>query len=755
LPQPLTSFVGRVSLRRELLDLAVSHRLVTLTGPGGSGKTRLAVEVARARACEPEFAGAFIDLTAVAPEQDLASSMAGQLQVLAAPGQDLVDAIAETFGHTRQILVLDNCEHVIPGCRDLLRRLLPACPDLLVIATSLVPLHIEGELVRTVPPLSLPPAGVLTAAEAMASESVELFQDRASLSGGFRLDDGNAAAVAEVCRRLDGIPLAIELAAAWVEVLGVTGIDRRLARRLDLLTDSPHAPAARHRSLRAALDWSSELLSPSQSRLWRRLAVFAPLFDLEAVEAVCRDESLPQDQLPALMRSLHERSLIQLQYDQERVARYRLLETVRQYGAEQLAQSGELEEVGGRHARYYVKRAEEAFTHRDQVDLIDWAARMTADHANVRVALDYLHDRDHEAELELSGAMGWIWGARELLPEGRQLLERALQRSASTSWYAARAHRACGLLALEQGDIQTARRRLQTALEMHRAAGDEAGQAICLARLGTLEEASKLVRRSELEEAVNLARRSGEQTALLVALANLGQLELNEGSAAEARRRFNDSVEACRALGHARWLPEMVGGLAQAQLADGDPSAAAGSAREALQLADKAGLQALLPLLIETVAQVEMARGRPRRTLLLAAGAARLRESGQAIPNEWAPRLQAALLGARQALPGAADAIWNEGYRLDRVQTVAVALEIQAEPALPPSAKPFSKRQLQVAKLVAAGLTNTQIGRRLGISERTAEWHVEELRNRLGFVSRAQVAAWAAAQGLTAGESPE
>jgi len=693
-----------------------------LVGPGGSGKTRMAIEVGR------DLAGsgwrtAFVDLSAVSSDAAVFNELAGQLAVLGEPGKPLADAVAARLAG-RTLLILDNCEQVLGGCRDAVATLRATSPVLRVVATSRERLNLVGEAVVTVEPLS-------------TADSVALFEDRAA---GFTLGESNREAVVEICRRLDGLPLAIELVAAWAPVLGIA----HEARRIDL---PGQAGPGRHRTLRATLDWSGGLLGEAERTLWFRLSVFVPSFDLKAVEAVCSGGPVATLDLPLLIRRLIDRSLVEIHMDHRGVARYRLLETVREYSADRLAAAGESDAVEAAHARHYLAIAEEAFAHRDADDLVLWAEAMTARHANVRVALDRLHDRDHEAEMQLAGAMGWVWGARELLPEGRRLLERAVAGQPSASLAAARAHRATGFLALEQGDARSAQFHIERSYELSVAHRDEPGQAICLARLGTFPTLARERRHELLDRAIELAGRTGERTALIVALANLGELQLEEGDAPGARRTCNEAASAARAMAHARWMPQVLLGLARANLASGHPKDAASAAKEAIALARDAALAALVPVLLETLIEVEAALNHAERALTLAAAATAMRHRiASTAPHPDQIRLTSAVARARRALPERARSLADRGRRMSPDEAVAFALA-DHEPATPVA---ITRRQAHVAALVAQGLTNAQIALRLAVSERTAEWHVEELRNKLGFTSRAQVAAWAARQGLEA-----
>jgi len=696
--------------------------VVILVGPGGSGKTRLALELGRDLA-DAGWRIAFVDLSAISSDHAVLNELAGQLAVRGEPGKPLADAVAARLSG-RTVLILDNCEQVVDGCRGAVTALRDMLPELRVVATTRERLRLPGEAVVPLAPLS-------------SADSVALFEDRAA---GFAPAGANRDVVAQICRRLDGLPLAIELVAAWAPVLGLA----HDANPIDL---PGAAVPRRHQTLRAALDWSAGLLGEAERALWFRLSVFAPPFDLKAIDAVCTGGVVATSEVPLLLRRLIDRSLVEVDLDQDGVARYRLLETVREYAADRLAAAGESEAVKEAHAHHYVAVAEEAFTHRDADDLVVWAEAMTARHANVRVALDRLRDSDHEAELQLAGAMGWVWGARELLPEGRRLLELAVAGSRSTSRAAARAHRATGFLSLEQGDVRSAEYHVELSFELSAAQHDEVGQAICLARLGAFPSRTRESRHELLGRAIELAERTGERAALIVALANLGDLQLEEGDADAARRTYNDAASAAHAAPHARWMPEVLLGLAVANLADGRPEEAASAAKDAIALARDASLAALMPLLIETLAEVEAAANHAERALTLAAAGTAMRQRlASSAPHPHPTRLTSAVAHARRALPERARSLVDRGRRMTTDEAVAFALADHA-PAAPVA---ISRRQAQVAALVAQGLTNAQIALRLVVSERTAEWHVEELRNKLGFTSRAQVAAWAARQGLEA-----
>jgi predicted ATPase/DNA-binding SARP family transcriptional activator len=444
LPHELTSFVGRERELAELVDALGQTRLLTLTGPGGAGKTRLALELAARTA--PAFPDG-VRLVELAPVADPGLVIA---EVLAAFGvqhssaRDAAEVLADRLGDQRLLLVLDNCEHLIDACAALADRLLRACPHLRLLATSRERLRIHGEVAWRVPPLSLPPR----------SEAIELFARRAAEAApGFELDDENTDAVAEICVRLDGMPLAIELAAARVALLSPAQIAQRLSDALGLLGGGSRAGLTRQQTLRATLAWSHELLDDQERRLYRRLGVFAGSFGVEAVEAICRCDAT----LDVLAR-LVDKSLVQV----ERAGhgnRYRLLETVRQDARERLARVGESEEFEASHRAWCLALAQVADRDRDPGVAAAWPVeRLEAEYDDLRAALASAVRRDPQAALKLAGALFWFWMARGDFVEGRRWLDEALAAAPAPTH-----ERAFALVAAGALDLRT---RLGGALQM-------------------------------------------------------------------------------------------------------------------------------------------------------------------------------------------------------------------------------------------------------------------------------------------------
>jgi predicted ATPase/DNA-binding SARP family transcriptional activator len=429
LPVTLSTFIGRDGALAELTALLGERRLVTLTGPGGCGKTRLAVEVAR-RAL-PDFPdGAWlVDLAAAsgAGHNGVGRALAQALSLRERSGQSPLDAVTEDLAARRALLVIDNCEHRIDSAAHAAGELLRACPRLVILATSREPLRVPSEALWQVPSLTMSDPRLRSApAELAAQEAVRLFAERAKAAEpGFRLDDGNAAAVAEICFRLDGLPLAIELAAARIPALGLAGIAGRLDDRFRLLTGGSRTALSRQRTLAATFDWSYELLSEPERAAFRRLSVFAETFSLPAAAAVAASTGAERDDMAFVLADLVAKSMIAI--DQDPVAfQYRLIETLREYGRRRLAEAGETAEARRRHAAWYLTLAQEAADHIADPGRRRWLERIDADQADFQTALDTLQDADPAGALRLAAALWPYWLLRGNFGAGTERLEAAL-----------------------------------------------------------------------------------------------------------------------------------------------------------------------------------------------------------------------------------------------------------------------------------------------------------------------------------------
>jgi non-specific serine/threonine protein kinase len=723
LPAPLTSFIGR---RRELADLrallrpahgTAACRLLTLTGPGGSGKTRLALQLADDLLDAP---GAYpdgvwlVELASLADPALAPKAVAQALGVQEEGTRPLAETLAAYLKTRRLLLLLDNCEHLLDACAELAARLLSHCPSLRILATSRAALGVPGERPWPVPALSVPdPGGAVQVGRLLESEAVRLFLERARVQRpDLTLTDGNAAAVARICRQLDGIPLALELAAARMSVLGLEQIAEKLSESLRLLTGGPRATHRRQRTLRATLDWSYHLLSTQEQCLLRRLSVFAGGCTLEAAEAVCavagvvapanqpgpaaaanplagsRDEELDQAQVLDLLSGLARHSLVQVDDDQ-RAARYCLLETVRQYAAEHLVASGEVREVRARHLWWCVVLAEKAEPLLRGPAQGQWLDRLEREHDNLRAALAWSMRQRGEpaAAVELAGALWRFWWAHGHLAEGRAWL--ALARGCPAPAHRrARVLKGEGNLAIEQLDLPQARALHEESLALYREFGDRQGIANALHNLGNLARGQHdfpLAAR-RYEESLALKRELGDRWGIASALGGLGNLAHDQGDYPRARALHEESLSLYRELGDRRGIAMSLQGLGNVSSVQGSFHQARALYEESLSLYRELGNKCLIALTLSNLAGLATAPGSGAEVLgraarLLGAVAALRETIGAPEPLSERAYIEHASAAIRCALGEIAwAAAWAEGQALTLEQTVSLALGAPSAP---------------------------------------------------------------------------
>jgi predicted ATPase/DNA-binding CsgD family transcriptional regulator len=571
LPGTMTSFVGREQELAEVARLVTATRLLTLTGAGGCGKTRLALEVARAVAGDYPDGAWLVELAAATEPMSVPRLVAASLQIRPQPDVPPLDALLTSLRPRRLLLALDNCEHLIDSCAALVDALLRACPGVHVLATSREPLSIAGEVAWRVPSLAAPPPDFAGSAGELAPfAAVALFVERGRAAlPGFRLTPHNAVAVAQICRQLDGIPLALELAAARVSLLSVEQIAARLDDRFRLLTGARRQVAPRQQTLQAAMDWSYDLLGEPERDVLRRLAAFAGGASLEAAEAVCAGGGIRGSEVMDLLGRLAAKSLAQVELSQSGDARYQLLDTVRAYAWARLLEAGEAPIVRRRHGDWCLSLAERAeralATGRGQVA---WLARLEIEHENLRTALAWRLEDDPSAGLRLAGALAPFWRMHTRLAEARDWLDRLLSRAPERTPYRLRALLAAGAVARDQGDFPSALSHLEAALALGRELGDRplVAAALCdlgilLLYLGDYGRAGAL-----LQEGHALVEAGGDGHALATSLFGLGWLAGAQGEFRRAGAPLAESLAYARRVGD-RWLVSRVlwqlGGLAQ------------------------------------------------------------------------------------------------------------------------------------------------------------------------------------------------
>jgi predicted ATPase len=613
LPQPISRFVGR---RRELGEIrrALEHaRLVTLVGAGGCGKTRLALQVASEARLESPDGVWWADLALVADDGLIPSLVATAMGLREQPPRPLLQLIADFLKDRQALLVLDNCEHLLEGCAGLAVALLRGARSLRILATSREPLRAEGEWVYRVPPMETPPADAVAGwDQLLGCESVQLFVERARASGYMTLQPGDAGVVAEICRRLDGLPLAIELAAARACGMPLREIARQLLdHRFALLGDGARTALSRHRTLQAALDWSYEMLGSAERALLHRLSVFSGSWTLEAAEGICAGREVERAEVASGVTRLVSRSFVE--WERPAQARYRLLETVREYARLKLIESGEAEELGRRHRDWYLALAERAGPHLTGPEQDAWFRRLEENLPNLRAALRWsLEHGDPEAELRLASALGQFWARCGRLSEGRTWLAEGLGCGGIPLPLRVRALVTSGQLAHHAADYEAAAALLWEGLVLARRCGDEEGEveALVFLGLGATRQGSYNAARTYLLEGLRRAEQSGNLRGRALSHTGLGALAASCGNWVEASWEYQVASEVLQALGDKWNLAAVLHNLAHARSIAGEHEAARSLFEECLQMFRDAADRARVAQVAANLAAVLVHLGR-------------------------------------------------------------------------------------------------------------------------------------------------
>lgn len=805
LPVPLSRFIGREREIATLTRLLNTMSLITLTGPGGAGKTRLALQVTADHA--PRFSHhiCWVELAALTDPALVPQAIATAVGMSEEEDRPPMAPLAAVFA-APSLLILDNCEHLIAACALLAASLLRACPNLHILATSREPLRVPGEMIWRVPPLALPEA-MPTVASLAESEAVQLFVERArGRLPNFALTEENAAAVATICQRLDGMPLALELAAVRVAVLPVGQLAARLDDALRVLTLGERTAPPRQQALRATLDWSHALLTATERAAFRRLAVFAAGWELEAAEAVCGAEAIARADVLELLGQLVEKSLVTMA-EEGGAARYQMLEVVRQYAAERLTASGEAEDTRRRHALYYLAMIVEPDIPLSGTAQAAWVERLEREHDNLRAALHWaVKQEEAETALRLVGSLWPFWEARGYLREGRRWLAAALAMPGVTPpTLRGKALRGAGLLATWQADYAAVWALHEESLALYRALGDKDGIANTLENLGLVarERGDYPAAWSLHEESLTIRRSLGDRRGIAGALNNLGLVARGRGEYAAARVLFDEGLAINRSLGDRPGIANILSNLGMVVQWQGDYPAARALHEESLiirrDLGDRRGIAISLINLglvayrqedyaaawtlhqeslaikralgsggiaesLEGLAAVAGALGEATRAARLLGAAAALRTMRMAPlpPDEradqehWIARVRAGLD------PVIWGADWTAGAAMPIEEVIAEALttapsplsahtDDPAHPSIAPAAYPdgLTAREVDVLRKVAAGKSNKEIAASLSISGRTVGRHIANLYMKIDAHNKADAAAYAFRNALT------
>ncbi len=753
LPAALTSFIGREHEIEEVKRLLGTARLLTMTGTGGAGKTRLALQVAQDLVDRYRDGIWLAELASLADPTQVAQAAAGVLGIAEQAGQSLVTTLVDALQSKHLLLVLDNCEHLVEACAVVTKMLLHSCPELHILATSREALGVDGEVTVVVIPFSVPDfVQAPSIDELLGCEAVRLFVDRAQYrQPTFLLSGQNAAAVTEICRRVDGIPLAIELAAARIGVLSVEELAARLVDALDLLTAGRRTAVTRQQTLRATFDWSYNLLGEEERRLFAHLSVFAGGWMLEAAEGLLEAE----DVLNSLSQ-LVDKSLVAAEGSRHGTVRYRMLEPVRQYAQGLLKESGLDPLVRSRHAQLYLQLAGSAAPHLRGTGQAIWLDRLQMEEDNLREALAWsFSDRgDVEVGVRLAGRIWRFWASRSSLREGQRWLQQAIDQGERADPHDfADVVYASAMLAFGQREYERAGRLSEQAVRLYTDLGDDKGLSEGLSLLGAIRfQRREWVRAIEFHEhALALRRKLGDRNGVATSLGELGLIADETGDLERSQELQEESLAIYREFDNQLLVGILLSNLSILARKRSDFPRARSLLTESLSNVMEVGDKRYVAVDLDLFAVVAYHEGQPGHAARLLGAADTLRESiGAPRQLNFIRALEEVISGLSSTLgERACDALRSAGSAMTLEDAVAYAMstpeeepEHAADAFTPPSEEELdslSRREQEIASLVSEGLTNRRISDQLGISQRTVDTHVGNILSKLGLTSRKQI----------------
>jgi predicted ATPase/DNA-binding NarL/FixJ family response regulator len=811
--EELSSFVGRERELAELRSLVPAARALTLAGTAGIGKTRLAVRLVASLADDFEDGAWFVELADLRQPDLVAARIAAAVGVIEEPGRPLLATLADALRPREILIALDNCEHLIDECARVCQRLLASAPGLTLVVTSREPLRVAAETVWQVPPLGMPSPSLagIEAAELLRSDALRLFAERArAANADFSLSGRNLASIATICRSLDGLPLAIELAAAWVRALSAEQIASRLTDRFRLLSSAERTAPPRHRTLRAALDWSYDLLTDQERVLLRRLSVFSS-WPLETAEQVCAVQiagaDLAERDIVDLLTALADKSLVIAETDAFGSTRYRMLDTVREYAGAMLADAGEAELMHARFGEYGMAEMERLAQEGMALVPAPWSAivetfrRFQADGANISQILGRcLENGDVETGLRICAATRPVWIVQGSFAEGAGWLDAFLDldtsrvpdqvmgpamvsraqlalatdplqaglyakaglelcRMPGSEFWAASALNLLAEAALHARQPGEAAAHARDALNVSRAAGERFNEGYATGTLGTLAAYDGDPERArELgETALAIAREIDQQWAAARALLGLADLARLSGDLDRARSRYTEALDILREVGAKPEMARCLAGLGRIAITQGELVLARHYLGESLELSRATGSRIAVIRALAAFAALATARHDHSRAIQLTAAAAALRADAS-LPEASSGGRRRVLGAAAKLGPQAVDGLWAAGSALGSEAAISLALapgatygDVEGAAGEPAGDSILTTRELEIAALVAAAHSNRSIAAQLAISPATVATHVANIMAKLDFTSRIQIAAWAVEQATDRG----